>query len=105
MLLYKRISTHLGCIIFLLIIQICRATVTFNNVSVAAAENSLPYLASIRSDDITKMEWLAKLFDHHTWQIESVQNVSHVCKEHIAVYLQELKWDTSWASKSKSLMK
>lgn len=72
--------------------------------SVLAAETATAAVtvteADFSSSPPARMEWMARLFDHHAWKIEYLQNASHVCMEHIAEYLQELRRGISWATKS-----
>lgn len=56
--------------------------------------------ADFSSSPPARMEWMTRLFDHHAWKIEYLQNASHVCMEHIAEYLRELRRGISWATKS-----
>lgn len=46
-------------------------------------------------------QWMRRLFDHHHWRGEVLQNASQECRQHIREYVSGLKTGASWANKSK----
>lgn len=52
------------------------------------------------NEDLPEMEWLSRLYDHHTWERRLSVIESANCKTHLSAYLSNLKNGTSWAVKS-----
>lgn len=58
-------------------------------------------IANRTNQNVTVMEYVSRLFDHHSWnqRLGSIQNEK--CRLDVNVYLQHLQNDTAWATKSK----
>ena len=51
--------------------------------------------------NVSEMDWMVKLYDHHGWEDRIVRVDEPECEEEMSSYLKALKNGTLWAAKSK----